>query len=171
MLEAGEHDFFGNRGVVGKRKFLQSHIVPVRVWNAEALEFSMALEGGGEIFFSAGPGRWTGEPKDSPAIVFLPSGKFVDDVDMSKIEKLGKKVGSGTRYDKVRDFGAAELTRWLIFSEIDFDAQMTEALRHHPLGQPLVLRLNREFAYRVVGAHGEVIMQGTINYDGDYEQQ
>lgn len=168
MRAAGTGDFKCGNGRSMRREYIQSRIIPAKVWtHGDGVEFAVELDGGGEAFFSTGEGRGTGGAELAEAIVFMPKFSAESIVDCGAMEELGRAAGGGSAYGNLLSYGDAELSKWVQHSKVDFREGGTNDWpgttgAGKVARPPVVLRLDAPFFYRITGAHGEVVMQGHV---------
>jgi hypothetical protein len=163
MRSAGKEAFFcdGDPEV----EYIQSRVIPVKVWGGAGVKFSLDLEGGGEAAFStAENGDWSGEAQVVEAIVFIPKVTLQGVLEDGATMNLGGAVDVLGSYGKLLSYGQATLSKWILRSVVDFQEVgggdwQGKVEKKAP---PMVLRIDRPFFYRLTGAHGEVVMQGRV---------
>lgn len=177
MRPAVEGIFRCKNGREVEREFIQSHIIPVKVWDqGGVLEMALALDGGGEAFFSTGEGVWKGESDRVEAIVFIPKFTGESIVNAGAIDGLGKVASEGSEFGGLFSYGGATISKWLVSSKVDFREGGGRTPQDLSAGKkfstpPVVLRIDSPFCYKITGAHGEIIMQGRVDCDIGQEEK
>jgi len=158
--------FYSSKGKEIEVPYIQSHIIPATIWgeDGEWFKFSIDLSGGGKIIFELLGSPERGGERDAEAIVFLPELQLLETLDSQRVPGLAGVAGEGIEYNRVYEYEGAPLSKWLICTKVDFQPQIGadwSSMSARP-SQPVVLRVERPFTYKVIGSHGETVVQGTV---------